>query len=242
MGLIIDENGKYQVLSDILGDEDHLGDMDFKVTGTTEGITACQMDIKVDGLSYEILEKALNQAKEGRAHILNEMMKTLDTPREDFKPHVPRIETILIDKDQIGAVIGPGGKVIQEIQKETGTTISITESETHGVVEVACDNKEGMDKAMAWIKGIVAKPEVGQVYEGKVKNLAAFGAFVEILPGKEGLLHISEIDHKRIEKVEDVLKTGDKIEVKLIEIDQKSGKLRLSRKALIPRPEKSTTA
>ncbi len=239
MGLIVGEGGKYQVLSDILGDEDHLGDMDFKVTGTTEGITACQMDIKVDGLSYEILEKALNQAKEGRAHILNEMMKTITEPRADFKPHVPRIETILIDKDQIGAVIGPGGKVIQEIQKETGTTISITEDENHGIVEIACDNKEGMDKAMSWVKGIVAKPEVGEVYEGKVKNLAAFGAFIEILPGKEGLLHISEIDWKRIEKVEDVLKTGDKIEVKLIEIDQKSGKLRLSRKALIPKPEKN---
>jgi polyribonucleotide nucleotidyltransferase len=237
MGLIMGDDGKYQVLSDILGDEDHLGDMDFKVTGTSKGITACQMDIKVDGLAYEVLEKALNQAKEGRAHILGEMMKTITEPRADYKPHVPRIETILIDKDQIGAVIGPGGKVIQEIQKETGTTISITEDDNHGVVQIACDNKEGMDKALAWVNGIVAKPEVGQVYTGKVKNIAAFGAFVEILPGKEGLLHISEIDWKRIEKVEDVLATGDKIEVKLIEIDQKSGKLRLSRKALIAKPE-----
>jgi len=238
MGLIVGEDGSYQILSDILGDEDHLGDMDFKVTGTTEGITACQMDIKVDGLSYEILEKALNQAKEGRSHILNEMMKTISEPREDYKPHVPRIETILIDKDQIGAVIGPGGKVIQEIQAKTETTISITEDENNGVVQIACDNKEGMDAAMTWIKGIVAKPEVGEVYKGKIKNLVAFGAFVEILPGKEGLLHISEIDWKRIEKVEDVFKTGEEVDVKLIEIDQKTGKLRLSRKALIPRPEK----
>jgi polyribonucleotide nucleotidyltransferase len=237
MGLIAGKDGKYKVLSDILGDEDHLGDMDFKVTGTTEGITACQMDIKVDGLSYEILEQALNQAKEGRAHILGEMMKTISEPRADYKSHVPRIETILIDKDQIGAVIGPGGKVIQEIQKETGTTISITEDDNNGVVQIACDNKEGMDKALAWVNGIVAKAEVGQIYDGKVKNIAAFGAFIEILPGKEGLLHISEIDWKRIEKVEDVLATGDKIQVKLIEIDQKSGKLRLSRRALIPKPE-----
>jgi polyribonucleotide nucleotidyltransferase len=237
MGLIMDKDGKYSVLSDILGDEDHLGDMDFKVTGTEKGITACQMDIKVDGLDYEVLEKALNQAKEGRAHILNEMLKTIQEPRADFKPHVPRIETILIDKEQIGAVIGPGGKVIQEIQAKTETTISITEEDNKGVVQIACDNKEGMDKAMAWIKGIVAKPEVGEVYKGKVKNIAAFGAFVEILPGKEGLLHISEIDHKRIENVEDVLKAGQEIEVKLIEIDVKTGKLRLSRKALIPRPE-----
>lgn len=237
MGLIMDKDGKYSVLSDILGDEDHLGDMDFKVTGTEKGITACQMDIKVDGLAYEVLEKALNQAKEGRAHILNEMLKTISEPREDFKPHVPRIETILIDKEQIGAVIGPGGKVIQEIQAKTETTISITEEDNKGVVQIACDNKEGMDKAMAWIKGIVARPEVGEVYHGKVKNIAAFGAFVEILPGKEGLLHISEIDHKRIENVEDVLKAGQEIEVKLIEIDVKTGKLRLSRKALMPRPE-----
>ena len=236
MGLIMDKDGKYSVLSDILGDEDHLGDMDFKVTGTEKGITACQMDIKVDGLAYEVLEKALNQAKEGRAHILNEMLKTIQEPREDFKPHVPRIETILIDKEQIGAVIGPGGKVIQEIQAKTETTISIAEEDNKGVVQIACDNKEGMDKAMAWIKGIVAKPEVGEVYQGKVKNIAAFGAFVEILPGKEGLLHISEIDHKRIENVEDVLKAGQEIEGKLIEIDVKTGKLRLSRKALIPRP------
>ena len=237
MGLIMGEDGNYQVLSDILGDEDHLGDMDFKVTGTTEGITACQMDIKVDGLAYEVLEKALNQAKEGRSHILNEMMKTISEPREDYKPHVPRIETILIEKDQIGAVIGPGGKIIQEIQATTGTTISITEDENNGIVQIACDNVEGMNQAMAMVKGITAKPEVGEEYMGKVKNVVAFGAFVEIIPGKEGLLHISEIDHKRIENVEDVLKPGDQVKVKLIEIDQKTGKLRLSRKALMTRPE-----
>mgnify|MGYP001483988763 CR=1 FL=1 len=238
MGLIMGEDGKYQILSDILGDEDHLGDMDFKVTGTTNGITACQMDIKVDGLSYEVLEKALNQAKDGRSHILNEMLKTMDTPREDYKPHVPRIETMFIDKEFIGAVIGPGGKIIQEIQAQTETTISITEEGDKGVIQIACDNKEGMQKAMNWIKGITAKPEVGEVYKGKVKNVVAFGAFVEIIPGKEGLLHISEIEWRRIENVEDVLKVGDEVEVKLIEIDQKTGKLRLSRKALLPKPER----
>lgn len=238
MGLIMDKQGKYAVLSDILGDEDHLGDMDFKVTGTAKGITACQMDIKIEGLSYEVLERALNQAKDGRAHILNEMLKTMSAPREDYKPHVPRIETILIDKEQIGAVIGPGGKVIQEIQAKTNTTISITEEDNKGVVQIACDNKEGMVKALAWIKGIVAKPEIGEIYKGKVKNIAAFGAFVEILPGKEGLLHISEIDWSRVEKVEDVLTPGEEVEVKLIEIDQKTGKLRLSRKVLMPKPER----
>ena len=237
MGLIMGEDGKYQVLSDILGDEDHLGDMDFKVTGTSEGITACQMDIKVDGLAYEVLEKALNQAKEGRAHILGEMMKTMSETRADFKPHVPRIETIVIDKDQIGAIIGPGGKIIQEIQAKTETTISVSEVDNKGVIEIACDNKDGMEKAKAWINGIVAKPEIGTVYTGRVKNVVTFGAFVEILPGKEGLLHISEIDWKRIENVEDVLKPGDQVEVKLVEIDEKSGKLRLSRKALLPKPE-----
>ena len=196
------------------------------------------MDIKVDGLSYEVLEKALNQAKEGRAHILKEMLKTMVTPREDYKPHVPRIETLLIDKEFIGAVIGPGGKIIQEIQAQTETTISITEEGDKGVVQIACDNKEGMNRALAWIRGIVAKPEVGEVYSGKVKNVVAFGAFVEILPGKEGLLHISEIEWRRIENVEDVLKVGDEVEVKLIEIDEKTGKLRLSRKALLPKPER----
>jgi polyribonucleotide nucleotidyltransferase len=196
------------------------------------------MDIKVDGLSYEVLEKALNQAKDGRSHILNEMLKTMDTPREDYKPHVPRIETLIIDKDFIGAVIGPGGKIIQEIQAQTETTISISEENNTGVVQIACDNKDGMQRALAWIKGIVAKPEVGEVYKGKVKNVVAFGAFVEILPGKEGLLHISEIEWRRIENVEDVLKVGDEVEVKLIEIDQKTGKLRLSRKALLPKPER----
>ncbi|MEX2597421.1 MAG: polyribonucleotide nucleotidyltransferase [Salibacteraceae bacterium] len=240
MGLIMNKEGKYAILSDILGDEDHLGDMDFKVTGTSKGITACQMDIKVDGLAYEVLEKALNQAKEGRAHILGEMLKTLAEPREDYKPHVPRIETLIIDKEYIGAVIGPGGKIIQEIQAQTETTISINEEDNKGVIQISCDNQEGMQKAMAWIKGIVAKPEVGETYSGKVKNIVAFGAFIEILPGKEGLLHVSEIDWKRIENVEDVLKVGDKIDVKLIDVDQKTGKLRLSRKVLIPRPERDT--
>ncbi len=238
MGLIMDNEDKYAILSDILGDEDHLGDMDFKVTGTEDGITACQMDIKVDGLSYEVMEKALLQAKEGRMHILGKMVETMSEPRADYKPHVPRIETIWIDKDQIGAVIGPGGKVIQEIQAKTETTITITEEGDKGRVDIACDNKEGMDAAMSWVKGIVAKPEVGEVYLGKVKNIVAFGAFIEILPGKEGLLHVSEIDWKRIENVEDVLKTGEEIKVKLIEVDAKSGKLRLSRKVLIPRPER----
>jgi len=242
MGLIMGKDGKFSILSDILGDEDHLGDMDFKVTGTADGITACQMDIKVDGLSYEIMEKALDQAKAGRHHILGEMLKTMSEPRADFKPHVPRIETIVIDKDQIGAIIGPGGKIIQEIQAKTETTISITEVDNKGIVEIACDNLEGMEKAKAWINGIVAKPEIGSEYTGRVKNVVAFGAFVEILPGKEGLLHISEIDWKRIENVEDVLKTGDQVKVKLIEIDAKSGKLRLSRKVLMPKPEQKPAA
>ncbi|MDP4685854.1 MAG: polyribonucleotide nucleotidyltransferase [Salibacteraceae bacterium] len=242
MGLIMGKDGKFSILSDILGDEDHLGDMDFKVTGTADGITACQMDIKVDGLSYEIMEKALDQAKAGRHHILGEMLKTMSEPRADFKPHVPRIETIVIDKDQIGAIIGPGGKIIQEIQAKTLTTISITEVDNKGIVEIACDNLEGMEKAKAWINGIVAKPEIGTEYTGRVKNVVAFGAFVEILPGKEGLLHISEIDWKRIENVEDVLKTGDQVKVKLVEIDAKSGKLRLSRKVLMPKPEQKPAA
>lgn len=239
MGLIMGDDGNYAILSDILGDEDHLGDMDFKVTGTRDGITACQMDIKVDGLSYEVMEKALLQARDGRMHILDKMMETMSEPRAEYKPHVPRIETLWIDKEQIGAVIGPGGKVIQEIQKETETTITITEEGDKGRVDVACADKSGMDAAMKWIKGIVAKPEVGEEYLGRVKNIVAFGAFIEILPGKEGLLHVSEIDWKRVENVEDVLKTGDEVKVKLIEVDPKSGKLRLSRKALIPRPERN---
>ena len=237
MGLITDGE-KFAVLSDILGDEDHLGDMDFKVTGTADGITACQMDIKVDGLSYEILEQALEQARKGRLHILGEMAKTISEPRSDYKENVPRIEQILVDKEFIGAIIGPGGKIIQEMQKETGTVITITEEGEFGVIDIVSNDKQSIEKAKEIIKGIVAVPEVGEVYLGKVKNIVPFGAFVEILPGKDGLLHISEIDWKRIENVEDVLKVGDKIKVKLIGIDSKTGKLKLSRKVLIPRPER----
>lgn len=236
MGLITKDN-KYAVLSDILGDEDHLGDMDFKVTGTKDGITATQMDIKVDGLPYEVLEQALEQAKQGRLHILNEILKTIDQPRQDLKPYAPRVVTITIPKDTIGALIGPGGKIIQEIQASTNTTIIIEEVDNEGKVEVVATNKEDIDAALVRIKGIVAVPEVGEVYKGKVKSIVSFGAFVEILPGKEGLLHISEIEWRRLEKVEDVLKEGDEIEVKLLDVD-KSGKLKLSRKALLPKPER----
>ncbi len=236
MGLISDsKTGQFAVLSDILGDEDHLGDMDFKVTGTSKGITATQMDIKVDGLSYEILEKALNQAKEGRAHILGEMMKTIDAPREDYKPHAPRIERLEIPQDMIGAVIGPGGKIIQEIQKETNTVITIEEDDNKGLVDVSAPDGASIQAAMKWIKGIVAVPEVGEVYNAKVKNIVDFGAFVEILPGKEGLLHISEIEWRRLGKVDEVLQVGDMVDVKLLSID-KNGKFKLSRKALLPRP------
>jgi len=243
MGLISDpKTGKYVVLSDILGDEDHLGDMDFKVTGTENGITATQMDIKVDGLSYEILEKALNQAKEGRLHILEKILETISEPREDYKPHAPRIVTIRIPKDMIGAVIGPGGKIIQEIQASTGTIIVIEEEGAFGIVDVSADNKESIEMALERINAIVAIPEEGMVYTGKVKSIISFGAFVEILPGKEGLLHISEIDHKRLMSVDEVLKEGDTVEVKLIEIDSRTGKLKLSRKALIPKPENIETS
>ncbi len=238
MGLILEKDGSFAVLSDILGDEDHLGDMDFKVTGTEDGITACQMDIKVGGLTFEILETALNQARDGRLHILGEMAKTITSPREDYKPHAPRIVQITIPQDMIGAVIGPGGKIIQEIQKETGTTITIEEKDNKGVVDISAANKDAIDAALARIKGIVAVPEVGEVYDGKVKNIASYGAFIEILPGKDGLLHISEIDWKRIEKVDEYMKEGDIIQVKLIGVDPKTGKLKLSRKVLIPKPEK----
>lgn len=239
MGLISDsETGKYVVLSDILGDEDHLGDMDFKVTGTPDGITACQMDIKVDGLSYNILEEALEQARQGRLHILGEMAKTIKEPRADYKENAPRIEKIIIDKEFIGAVIGPGGKVIQEIQNVTGATIVIEEADSKGLIDVMADNKASIEAAKNWIAGITAVPELNKTYLGTVKSIVAFGAFIEILPGKDGLLHISEIDHKRIEDVEDVLKQGDKIKVKLIGIDSRSGKLKLSRKVLIDRPNK----
>lgn len=238
MGLITDtESDKYAVLSDILGDEDHLGDMDFKVAGTPEGITACQMDIKVDGLSYEILAKALQQAKEGRAHILNIMMQTIDKPRADYKPFVPRMEKFTIAKDYIGAVIGPGGKIIQEIQSQTNSVITIDEVDGVGIVSISAVNKEDMDAAVAKVKAIVAEPEIGEVYKGVVKSVVEFGAFVEILPGKEGLLHVSEIDWRRIENVSEVLNEGDEIDVKLLDIDKKTGKLKLSHKVLIPKPE-----
>jgi polyribonucleotide nucleotidyltransferase len=239
MGMISDSStGKYAILSDILGDEDHLGDMDFKVTGTEKGITACQMDLKVDGLTYEVLKEALDQAKEGRLHILNEMKKTVAAPKPDLKPHTPRAFTILIDKDQIGAVIGPGGKVVQEIQKTTGATVVIEETNNRGVVNVFASNQGVMDAAVKRIKAIVAVPEVGEVYEGTVKSIMPFGAFVEFMAGKDGLLHISEIKWERLENMEGVLEVGEKIKVKLVEVDKKTGKFRLSRKVLIPRPPK----
>ena len=239
MGLISDSaTGRWAVLSDILGDEDHLGDMDFKVTGTKDGITATQMDIKVDGLSYEVLAKALEQARVGRMHILGKITDTIAEPREDYREFVPRIVQIQIPKDFIGAVIGPGGKVIQEIQKTTDTTITITENDECGVVDIFGINKESLDGALARIKAIVAVPEVGEVYTGAIKSIVAFGAFVEILPGKEALLHISEIDYKRFETMEETgLKEGDEIEVKLIGVDPKTQKYKLSRKALLPKPE-----
>jgi polyribonucleotide nucleotidyltransferase len=240
MGLISENQGKnYAVLSDILGDEDHLGDMDFKVTGTRDGITATQMDIKVDGLSYEILEKALRQAKEGRLYILNKMLETISEPRADFKPHVPRIVVMFVPKEMIGAIIGPGGKIIQNIQLETGATITIEEIGDQGRVEIAATNKDSIEAAINKIKGIVAIPEVGETYIGKVKSIMSYGAFVEFLPGKEGLLHISEIEWKRTESMEQTgIKEGDMIEVKLLDIDEKTGKFKLSRKALLPRPPK----
>ncbi len=237
MGLITDkETGKYAVLSDILGDEDHLGDMDFKVTGTADGITACQMDIKMEGLSFEIMEQALEQARRGRQHILGEMLKTISAPREDYKPFVPRIEKMTVPKEFIGAIIGPGGKIIQEMQKETGSTIIIEEVGEFGVIDIFSSNKESIEAAKDRIRKIVAVPEVGTVYNGKVKSIVAFGAFVEILPGKEGLLHISEIDWQRVTDIEKYMKVGQMIDVKLIGIDTSTGKLKLSRKALLPQP------
>jgi polyribonucleotide nucleotidyltransferase len=237
MGLISDEEtGKYAILSDILGDEDHLGDMDFKVTGTEKGITACQMDIKVKGLNNEILSKALHQAKESRLHILREMLKTLSTPKDELKPHAPRAHTLTIDKEYIGAVIGPGGKVIQEIQRVTGATIVIEEVNNMGVINVFSANGDSMKAALNWIKGIVAVPEVGEVYTGKVKSIMPFGAFVEFMPGKDGLLHISEIKWERLENMEGVMEVGEEVQVKLIEVDKKTGKYRLSRKVLLPKP------
>ena len=239
MGLISDSaTGKYAILSDILGDEDHLGDMDFKVTGTRNGITATQMDIKCDGLSYEILERALNQAKEGRLHILDIIEQTIPAAREDYKPHVPRIVTMTIPKDLIGAVIGPGGKIIQGIQEESGATVSIDEIDEGGYIEVAAANKESIDKALAMINAIVELPEEGKVYTGKVQTIQDFGAFVEFMPHRDGLLHISEISWERLPDMEaSGIKEGDELTVKLIEIDKKSGKYRLSLRALQPKPE-----
>ena len=239
MGLISDsKSGKYAILSDILGDEDHLGDMDFKVTGTADGITACQMDIKIDGLSFEVLKEALNQAKEGRLHILSEMNKTIDKPNKDLKSHAPRSYQMSIAKDMIGAVIGPGGKIIQEIQKESGATVLVEEVEENGIVSVFASNQDEMDNAVERVKAIVAVPEVGETYVGKVKSIKDFGAFIEFMPGKDGLLHISEIKWERVESMDGVLEEGEEIKVKLIEVDRRTGKFRLSRKALIPKPEK----
>ena len=236
MGLISKE-GQFAILSDILGDEDHLGDMDFKVTGTREGICGVQMDIKVDGLSMDVMRKALEQAKRGRLHILEAMYNCIPEHRSDVKPHAPRMEKLIIDSEFIGAVIGPGGKIIQEIQKTTGATVNITEVGKTGEVSIFSANKESLDQAVAWVKSIVAVPEVGDVYEGTVKGIKEFGAFVEFLPNKQGLLHISEIMWKRLESMEGVLNEGDKVKVKLIGVDPKTGKFKLSRKALIPKPE-----
>jgi polyribonucleotide nucleotidyltransferase len=237
MGLITDEKGNYQVLTDILGDEDHLGDMDFKVIGTKDGITACQMDIKIDGLNWEMVIQALKQAREGRLHILGEMEKTISAPADAMKPHTPRIEMIIIDKEFIGAVIGPGGKIIQDIQAKTGTTISIEEKDGKGHVEILSNDAESMEKAVAIVRGIVAIPEVGGTYSGKVKNIMEFGAFVEFMPGKDGLLHISEISWDKTPSMEGVFQEGEVLTVKLIEVDQKTGKFRLSKRALEPKPE-----
>ena len=239
MGLISENKGtNYAILSDILGDEDHLGDMDFKVTGTRDGITATQMDIKVDGLSYEILAKALAQAKAGRLHILNKIEEAQPEARPDMKPHAPRIETLRIGKEFIGAVIGPGGKIIQGIQEKSGATVNIEEVDNYGIVEISSSNKESLDAAMAMVRGIVATPEVGEVYKGTVSSVMPYGCFVQFMPGKDGLLHISEIDWKRFATIEDTgLKEGDTIDVKLIEIDPKTGKFSLSHKALLPKPE-----
>ena len=237
MGLISDtENQRFAILSDILGDEDHLGDMDFKVTGTRDGITATQMDIKVDGLPYEVLAQALEQARVGRMHILGKILETIPEPRADLKPNAPRSEQMSIPRDMIGAIIGPGGKVIQEMQRETGTQINIEEVDNRGLITIYSTSLDAMAAARKRINAIVAIPEVGEVYHGKVKSVTPYGAFVEIMPNRDGLLHVSEMDWKRIEKVEDYIKVGDEVDVKLLEIDPKTGKLRLSRKALIPKP------
>jgi polyribonucleotide nucleotidyltransferase len=240
MGLITDDKGGYAILSDILGDEDHLGDMDFKVCGTKDGITAVQMDLKVNGLPYEVMSQALNQAKDGRLHILNEISKTLSAPRTDYKPHAPRLLQIEIPQDFIGAVIGPGGKIIQEIQKTTNTTITITEINGKGLVEIFGEDDAAASAALARVKGIVAIPEIGEVYDAKVKTVMPYGAFVEFMPGKDGLLHISEVEWRRLDTLEGVLKEGDMIQVKYIGNDPKTGKSKLSRKVLLPKPEGAT--
>jgi polyribonucleotide nucleotidyltransferase len=237
MGLISGDNGKFAVLTDILGDEDHLGDMDFKVTGTREGICGIQMDIKVDGLSMEIMMQALEQAKQGRLHILDAMYETIAAPRADLKPQAPRIIQMNIDREFIGAVIGPGGKIIQEIQRETGAKINIEEVGQEGIIKIFSANKESIDKATAWIRSIVAIPEIGATYEGTVKSIMPFGAFVEFMPGKQGLLHISEVSWKRLDTLDGVLKEGDSVKIQLTGTDPKTGKLRLSRKVLMPKPE-----
>lgn len=238
MGLITEEGtDKYAILSDILGDEDHLGDMDFKVCGTEDGITACQMDIKIHGLSSEVMAEALAQAHRGRMHILGKIKEAMPAPREDYRPFVPRIVQMQIPREFIGAVIGPGGKIIQEMQRETNTTINIEEQGEFGIIDIAAANVNDINAAMSRIKLITTKPEVGEVYEGTVKTITAFGAFVEFLPNTDGLLHVTEIAYRRIENVEEVLKVGDKIQVKLVEIDEKTGKFRLSHKVLLPKPE-----
>lgn len=236
MGAIADDKGRIAILSDILGDEDALGDMDFKVTGTAKGITGTQMDIKIDGMPYEMLTKALMQAKEGRLHILNEMAKTISSAREDLKPHAPRVVEFRIPRDFIGAVIGPGGKIIQEMQRNTGTTISITEDEQGGIVAIFSPDKQAIDAAFAQIQGIVFTPEVGAVYDGVVEELAEYGAFIKF-KGKTGLLHVSEYDHRRIESIADVLKVGDEISFKILDVDPKTGKMKLSRRAITAKPD-----
>jgi len=239
MGLISREDGKYAILTDILGDEDHLGDMDFKVTGTRDGICGVQMDIKVDGLSMDIMREALSQAKKGRLHILDAMYACMPAARADVKPHAPRMVKLIIDKEYIGAVIGPGGKIIQEMQRTTGATINIEEVGNHGEVSIFSANKDSLDAAVKWINGIVAVPEIGDEYEGVVKGVKEFGAFVEFMPGKQGLLHISEISWKRLETMDGIYNEGDVVKVKLVGLDPKTGKFKLSHKALLPRPEQA---
>jgi polyribonucleotide nucleotidyltransferase len=239
MGLISREDGKWVVLTDILGDEDHLGDMDFKVTGTRDGIVGIQMDIKVDGLSMDVMRQALEQARRGRLHILDAMYECMPAHRAELKPHAPRMEFMVIDKEFIGAIIGPGGKIIQEIQRETGTTITIEEVDNRGEVSIFSKQKEGLDKALAWIRGIVQVPEIGGTYESVVKSIMPFGAFVEFLPGKQGLLHISEISWERLESMDGIFKEGEKVTVKLTGTDPKTGKYKFSRKVLLPKPQQS---